>query len=343
MYKPIQRPYLDSAVLQKGWEEHFPNYLFDEYGFYGNLITWKFLRLTQALMRAYMWLALRPRQNKIGKLDLKEVEGVYNREAETYDLKHHHTTRGQDTVWRRFAAHCAIAMANKNRGHVRVLDLCTGTGLTIVEISRVFESWSVSADIIGFDYNAEMLARAQKRKYPPKITVDFVRGDAKRLEEVSGIRNIDLITQVFGIGGIDNPLLVFGGVIKTLKPYGQFLLIDMHRPIPSLPGEWPLFFKWLSLPLFEAMTYEETTIPLALNRLWGWRDTTLDFYLLPLVTCQEKNGKCFGWRVLNRSVVSERWWFGLPIMPTATILVEKVEISKHESAKRKRILESAIV
>ncbi|MEK7117946.1 MAG: class I SAM-dependent methyltransferase, partial [Patescibacteria group bacterium] len=170
----------------------------------------------------------------------------------------------------------------------------------------------------------------------------FVRGDAMSLAESFELHSIDIVTQIFGIGGIPEPLRVFEGVLQILKPNGQFLLIDMHKPIPEQPGEWPFFLRWCRFPVLEMVTFEETTIPLVLNRLWGWRDTTLCFYLLPLATYRDSDGRYWGFEVKSFEQESQRWWFSLPLMPIARIVVEKTGIAEETARKREAILKSCV-
>jgi SAM-dependent methyltransferase len=213
-------------------------------------------------------------------------------------------------------------------------------------------------DIVGLDYNRAMLEKAQARKLSENhVNVSFVRGDATNMvaeggvpkEMSDGLRQFPegyfgFVSQVFGIGGIERPDRVFNGVIRLLEEGGRYFLTDMHRPIAGLPGEY-FFFGWRQMPDIEVQTYEETTIPLALRRLWGWRDTTLDFYLLPLTTHQSEDGRWWGFSVLSLDVQSEHWWLGLPVMPVAKTLVEKVQITEGEARKRTSIrvwLDSAV-
>jgi hypothetical protein len=70
---------------------------------------------------------------------------------------------------------------------------------------------------------------------------------------------------------------VANSVLAVLREGGRFLLIDMHRPLLGLPGEWALPGFWVRFPRLEYFNYAKTTLPLVLARLWGWRDTTLDF------------------------------------------------------------------
>ena len=315
---------------------NFPSYLEDSSKDCGRLklVGFGFIQL---LLNLSVKIFLRPRKGPVKDLDIDEVKKVYDREAATYDAKHHLTTHGMDTTWRRSAGWSVVNIGRNNGGLVSVLDLCTGTGLTIKEMSTLFSLWGIKGSIVGFDYNAKMLdiARSRNRGYDG-TSIRYARGDAMSLvknEQPSSSEleqflpnSFDAVTQVFGIGGIDNPSLVFRGVLQVLKPGGQYLMTDMHQPITKLPGEWSFMLKWFNFPMLEAVTYKNTTLPLVLNRLWGWRDTTRDFYLLPLVSHEDKNGNKWGFKVINFEVESQRWWFGLPIMPVGKIIVEKVKL-----------------
>lgn len=293
--------------------------------------------------KALIWLALRPRRGRVGSLDPAEVDRVYSREAEHYDGKHHITTRGQDLNWRRMAA-WLVATAPEPRP--AVLDLCTGTGLTVVEMVKLLRCHGREADITALDYNEAMLRHARERfeRRSLGLNVAFVRGDATALIGPAAPgwttfprASFDIVTQMFGIGGISDPVAVAGSVLAVLREGGRFLLIDMHRPIEELPGEWPVPGAWLRFPRLETFSYANTTMPLVLARLWGWRDTTLDFYLAPLL-CEDTDGVCYGFRVLSKHMESERWWLALPMMPTCRLLLEKVRIDRAEYERRRRIL-----
>jgi ubiquinone/menaquinone biosynthesis C-methylase UbiE len=302
--------------------------------------------ILDGLAQAFVWLALRPRREPVGRLDAAEVDRVYRREAKDYDWKHHLTTRGQDTNWRRMAG---WLVATAPEAAPTVLDLCTGTGLTVVEILRVLREHRKPARITGLDYNEAMLDQA-RRRFADRAAEDqdrpiaFVRGDATALLGATSAAfqsferaSIDIVTQVFGIGGIADPVAALQGVLGVLRENGRFLLIDMHRPIANLAGELPLLGAWLRMPGFEAHTYRATTLPLVLERLWGWRDTTLDFYLAPLI-CEETADGYYGLKLLWKYVESERWWLALPLMPTCRVLLQKTRLDRGEYERRRRIL-----
>lgn len=307
------------------------------------------LRAVNGVVITLATIVLRPRREKAGSLDIHEVERVYRREARTYDRKHRLTTRGMDTAWRRWAGAAVAAFGRGAVGPVRVLDLCSGTGLSVSEMVTVLRLWNMQAAITGFDYNEDMLRYARSRRLSGGgITVNFERGDAMNMVAGAGARDgglasfaprsFDVATQMFGIGGIADPVAVFRNVLALLAPGGHYFLIDMHRPVPELPGEFPFLTRWIRAPFLEHLAYHEHTIPVILNRLWGWRDTTMDFYYLPLVTLTDEAGGRWGFRVLNFVTESQRWWLDLPFMNIARICVEKVPLTRDEAERRERIL-----
>jgi hypothetical protein len=57
-----------------------------------------------------------------------------------------------------------------------------------------------------------------------------------------------------------------------------------------------------------------------------------------LVTWVDLAGDCWGYHVINLETESQRWWFSLPLMPTAKIIVQKTSLSREEHEKRQKIL-----
>ncbi len=346
---------VDQENLEKGGissrelGKYLPRYILNPTPLYYGWIKRVWFSVVQWFLSALVKIFLRPRQTLVGNLDTSEVDGVYTSEAAVYNRKHHLATRGMDLIWRRMAGWFVTTIARNGTDHLKILDLCTGTGLVIKEMISVLAEWNMDTDeITGLDYNAEMLSRA-KNSISVNDKVRFARGDAMNLVKNGQSENrmttfapnsIDAITQILGIGGIPEPLKVFDGVLRILKPGVQFFMIDMHKPIPEQPGEWTFLLRWCHFPTFEMVVYEQTTIPLVLRRLWGWRDATASFYLLPLVTYQDSEGRYWSFKVQNFEQESQRWWFALPLMPIGKIVVGKVEISEKVAKTRKTILEA---
>jgi len=339
------------GISEKELNHYLPKYISNPVPLSYGWCRWFWFNLIRLFIAGSIWVFLRPRLKSTGKLDQSEVDSVYNKEAKTYNKKHHLTTRGIDLVWRRATAWFAVILGRNRPGQLTILDLCTGTGLVPESMVTIFSEWNIRATIFGLDYNSKMLAQAKRRvSSNQSITVNFVRGDATNL--VKGERkptektmvqfapnSFDAITQMCGIGGISEPLRVFDDVLRILKPDGQFFMSDMHRPISTLPGEWPFLLKWCRFSIFEAFVYEKITVPLALKRLWGWQDPTVLFYFLPLTTYQDSQGKWWGFEVKVFEQESQRWWLSLPIMPVAKIAVEKVRLDEEVAKERGRIFE----
>lgn len=321
------------GVSSKTLKKYFPKYILEPTPLYYGIVKKLWFCLIRKMFEVLIWLLFKPRLSSVGKLDLSEIDKVYNKEACTYDNKHHMTTRGMDLVWRRMAGWLVAAMArHQEKNSLMVLDICTGTGLTIKEMLSVLALWNIQIKTIGLDYNEQMLNIAKDNIF--NKSVSLVRADAMNMPFQEN--SFDTATMMCGIGGICNPCKVFENILKALKPNGQFFMVDIHKPIPEQPGEW-FFGAWLKFPIFEMVGYEETTIPLVLNRLWGWQDPTLAFYILPIITCQDNNGKFWGFNVRSFEQESQRWWFSLPLMPFGKIIVEKKEISHATSKERKAI------
>ena len=348
-----KRPVIEVAGEAKEFKEFFPEYVTNSNKLTCGVPKFLWFRFLEYLFKFFILIFLRPRIPSVGNLGKSEVEKVYNAEAGTYKAKHHLTTRGQDTFFRRTAGYIVLNYMTNNNKNVEVLDLCTGTGLTVTGIWDVLLRWRKRIKIVGLDYNARMLAAARSYfdlipSLPSDIDISFVRGDATDMvaddvrAETEFVKfqsgSIDCATQVFGIGAIEHPLDTLREVLRLLHENGHYYMADMHKPIFELCGEWP-FFGWLKMPKLELFLYENCTIPLVLKRLWAWRDTTAVFYLIRLMSVFDPEvNKYYGFKVIFFRAESKRWWLSFPFMPVAEILVEKVEISEQEATRRKSLL-----
>jgi len=329
-----------NGIPQKELKKYLPRYILKPTPLYYSRIKNACFFVVRMFLTILVKVFLRPRKIS-GNLDTIEVKELYDKEARTYDRKHHLTTRGMDLIWRRDCGWFVSVVGRRKIENIRVLDVCTGTGLTIKEMIPILKEWGIEGEFYALDYNERMLDLAKKNINSAHSVISFVKEDAMNMENIAS-NYFDAVTQMFGIGGVEKPQKVFEEILRVLNPNGQLFLIDMHKPIPEYPGEWPFLLKWFRFPTLEAVVYEKTTIPLVLNRLWGWRDITLCFYFLPLITYQDTKGSCWGFETEYLKQESQRWWFVLPLMPIAKIIVKKTEISTEEARIRKIILKSCV-
>jgi len=302
---------------------------------------------------------------KIIKLFLKpsnieDVRKLYSKEAETYDLKHHLTTAYGDTKLRKEAS----LYVKKHLDQVvddrrfKILDIATGTGLTIEEVNNMLTGsgkYKNRIDLFGIDFTEAMLEMGKKRmvKDGSHLELSLKKGDATNFvgEEEGQTEDgfykfkpnsLDCITSVFGIGGINDPNKCFENQLQALKEGGISIMIDIHAPL--------LEEKNIHMPLglprssfFVQQAWEQVTKPIVLKKLWGWNDPTKNFYNMLNVCYFDKQKKYFGFKLVKKEVENSKWWLGLPIMPVCKEIVEKVEISKGEFLIKQNLLRGIAV
>src|SRR3989344_3720786 len=240
------------------------------------------------------------------------VDNVYTREAENYEWKHHRTTNFRDTWWRRIAAFYILNLARERSWNkIKILDLGTGIGLSLEEAFKIFKDTSLEVEAVGLDYNTSMLEQANKVTLPRmarngllennKKEILFVRGDARNLRGIEEKKN--------GFSYFNN---------------GEF---DFNE-------HWPRLLRFFDTNLFQYLGWKEITMPLVLRDLWGWLDPTPLFYLLPLTT-DIKNST--GFAINYFEVISEKWWFNLPVITTGRLILKKKKYSQDELFNRVKV------
>ena len=152
------------GISRSDVSRYLPKYLVDPDPLECGVIKYWCFTLVLWLSVLSVKIFLRPRNGQVGNLDLQEVDRVYDKEAKHYDWKHHMTTRGQDKTWRRQAGWFLANLARIASKRLRVLDLCTGTGLTIEETLVVFNEFTLPVSLVGLDYNEKMLQVARSRR-----------------------------------------------------------------------------------------------------------------------------------------------------------------------------------
>lgn len=282
------------------------------------------------------------------------VDQIYTREAASYEWKHHHTTNFRDTWWRRAAAFHIVGLAvEKGFRKIKLLDIGTGTGLSLKEMFSIFKDFNFEVEAVGLDYNSAMLEAARTQTLEQmkqgnliqknSRDVIFVRGDARNLRGIKsrqeglsyfGEGEFDFITLICGAGGIHLPLDAFGEQLALLKEGGHLIMIDIHRPLFHLIEHWPAYFRIVHTDLIQYVGWNNITVPLVLRDLWGWQDPTPLFYLLPFTS---DAGSGTGFRIKNFELLTEKWWFGLPVITTGRLVLEKVKYSEKEIIWRKEI------
>lgn len=113
--------------------------------------------------------------------------------------------------------------------HVKILDLCCGTGDTIYLLKQKYPN----AEITGIDFSPSMLDIARKR-FPD---TNFIEHNVSVLPFEN--ESFDLCTICFGLRNTDDLKQVLRECYRVLKPDGILFNLDLGKPNKF----WNLFLK----------------------------------------------------------------------------------------------------
>ena len=167
-----------------------------------------------------------------------EIQGMFGRIAHRYDLLNRTLSLGQDVSWRRFVARRVAAI-----DHLRVLDVCTGTGDLAL---------TVGGGVVGADFCLPMLERARLKARRLRQPLPLCAADALRLPFAEA--TFDVVTVAFGIRNFADLEVGLGELVRVLRPGGVLLVLEFSRPrgvLAPLLGWWvrhvpPRVGRWLS-------------------------------------------------------------------------------------------------
>lgn len=172
---------------------------------------------------------------------------IYESFSWLYNLFHHIQTFWRDDFWRKKAAQCLPRDAKI------VLDLCTGTGLTIKAIKKSLPN----SKLIGIDISSNMIYQAKKKFYK-KNRIYFVRGDIRALPFLNN--TFDAAISICGLGGVQECSLALQEIKRVLVPGGILFCVEMCEP--KNKGIIYFLHKMIIRPW--------------ISIVWGFRDIELD-------------------------------------------------------------------
>jgi len=168
----------------------------------------------------------------------REVQSMFGRIAERYDLTNDVLSLGIHRAWRKVA----VRFVGVSEGE-RVLDLCTGTGDQAFALAQQVGR---SGWVAGLDFVPRMLELAQlkDRGRVPVLQIPFIQGDATSLP--FGDEQFDLVTISFGIRNVDDPLLCLQEILRVLRPGGRVMVLEFGRPQAPIFGRiYELYSKFV--------------------------------------------------------------------------------------------------
>jgi len=184
------------------------------------------------------------------------VRSLFSRVPLEYDVLLALLSFAQDRRWRAY-----IVSRTRPKGHERVLDVATGTGLLAAEFARV-----VSSDgfVVGVDLTLSMLKtarwRLQARNFGDKV--DWVLARAENLpfrDDCFGSASISL-----ALRNVSSAQLTFREMSRATVPGGVVISLDFARPhnrlfqifyYDYLLGLFPFFGRMVSEAWGNTLSY----------------------------------------------------------------------------------------
>ena len=115
--------------------------------------------------------------------------------------------------------------------HVKILDLCCGTGDIINLIRKKYPN----SEITGIDFSENMLDIA-KSKFKD---INFIKQDISKDKLPFSDNSFDLCTISFGLRNVENMTSVLKEIYRVLEPNGTFFNLDLGKPNKF----WNIFLK----------------------------------------------------------------------------------------------------
>jgi len=164
----------------------------------------------------------RPAQESSEIEAAKNVRGIFDAIAPSYDRLNHLLSMGLDRGWwRRSARRFADVLA---RPEARVLDLCCGTGDMTAALLALRPPGG--EPVTGLDFSAEMLGRARAKF--AGANAHWIEGDAMRLPFPDA--SFDLVTAAFGFRNLTNYADGLREMARVLRPGGWLGILECNQP-----------------------------------------------------------------------------------------------------------------
>lgn len=141
-----------------------------------------------------------------------------------YDLVNRIFTFGRDRKWRKRAVDECL-----DNNPEKILDICTGTGDLILEISRHAKD---AIDLTGYDFSSEMLQKAMEKARMEDGTIKFIEGDVAAMPFENAY--FDSAGISFGIRNLvyenSSAKQHLSEIHRVLKSGGRFVILESSKP-----------------------------------------------------------------------------------------------------------------
>ena len=162
---------------------------------------------------------IKPNQ-KSNETKKSQVTHMFDEISKTYDIINRIITLGIDSVWRR-----KVYEIIKKYKHEFVLDIATGTGDLIIELSRL-----KTKQIVGIDISTGMLEIGKKKinKNGLSKIIKLQLGDSENLKFED--EKFDVVTVAFGLRNFENLEKGLIEIKRVIKPKGILVILETSIP-----------------------------------------------------------------------------------------------------------------
>jgi demethylmenaquinone methyltransferase/2-methoxy-6-polyprenyl-1,4-benzoquinol methylase len=179
------------------------------------------------------------------KRDAKKVEQMFSGIASHYDLLNHLLSLGLDMGWRK-----RVAMETGKINCRRILDVCTGSGDTAIELCRF---WTDKAHVDAIDFSRELIEIGRKKikKTNMNERITFREGNAERLPYKD--EQFDALTITFGLRNISDRPGALREFYRVTRPGGCFICLEFSQPTNRLFEGIYSFYLMKLVPLVSSI------------------------------------------------------------------------------------------
>ncbi len=151
--------------------------------------------------------------------DPKIIHSMFSKVAQNYDRGNTVLSLGIHHLWRSFLVKKSGAKAGD-----QILDCATGTGDLAIAFKKVV---GPTGNVIGTDFNQEMLSSAPAKAAKQNLDVKFELADVTQLQYPD--KQFDICSISFGIRNVGDPIKAMKEMARVCKPGGQVIILEFGQ------------------------------------------------------------------------------------------------------------------